>query len=178
MTTSPAPTVPRGLVDFAGTTIVGVDEVRCRLDELAGHRVALVGDPRLVARLVGRLAGRATTVKVFQHDPVWVLPRLAGPAAELAGRMRTPVPRPIARWIDTALAERNLRHQVTDGWTRRQLTPSTAPTRANLVYSNRYYRALRRSDVQLVTWPIAGVVAAGIRTADGLEHHVDVIVAV
>jgi hypothetical protein len=43
------------------------------------------------------------------------------------------------------------------------------------VTSNRYYAALRRDDVDLVTWPIAGVVAAGIRTADGLEHHVDVI---
>jgi hypothetical protein len=26
-----------------------------------------------------------------------------------------------------------------------------------------------------VAWPVAGIVAAGVRTADGIEHHLDVL---
>ncbi len=175
-TTSAA--APRGLSDFAGTTIRGVDEVLGRLPDLEGKRVALVGDPLRVAQLVGRLSEAATLLKVFQHDPVWVLPRVVGPAAPLAATARTVLPPAITSRLDTTVAERNLRLQVRDGWTRRQLTPQQPPAPGNVVRSNRYYRALGRTDVQLVTWPIAGVVGAGVRTADGLEHHVEVIVAV
>lgn len=177
-TTATTATEPRGLGDFAGTTIRGSDAVLSRLPEVQGKRVALVGDPLRVAQFVGRLSAAARILKVFQHDPVWVLPRVVGPAAPLAATARSLLPPSITARLDTTVAERNLQLQVRDGWTRRQLTPQQPPEPGNVIRSNRYYRALQRGDVQLVTWPIAGVVAAGVRTADGLEHHVDVIVIV
>lgn len=168
---------PRGLEDFAGTVMEGFDEVLGRLDELDGQRVALLGDSGLVTRAARRVSRPAALLKVFQRDPVWVLPHVA-PGAPLLAAARTVVPRLVYRRVTDVVATRHLRHQISDGWTRRQLTPSNRPTRANVVYSNGYYRALRRDDVELIAWPIAGVVASGIRTADGIEHHVDIIVIV
>ena len=45
-----------------------------------------------------------------------------------------------------------------------------------MLISNDYYRALQQDNCKLITWPIATISAAGIRTADGIEHHVDAIV--
>lgn len=167
----------RGREDFAGTVIDGFEEVLGQLDQLDGMRVALVGDPVLVTRLASRLAERASVLKVFQRDPVWVLPRVL-PVGLVVAVARSLVPDSLHRRMVGAVATRHLRQQIGDRWIRRQLTPSGGPTNDNVVYSNRYYRVLRRDDVELITWPIAGVVPEGIRTADGLEHHVDAIVTV
>jgi cation diffusion facilitator CzcD-associated flavoprotein CzcO len=42
--------------------------------------------------------------------------------------------------------------------------------------SSDYYPALQRDNCTLVTWPIAGMSPAGIRTAEGIEHRFDCIV--
>ena len=104
-----------------------------------------------------------------------VLPRLAG---RLPGALREMASPSLRSSLTVRLAEANRRREVPDGWTRRQLEPPAPPHRRTVVYSDGYYGALRRPEVELITWPIAGIVPAGLRTADGLEHHVDVIVLV
>ena len=42
--------------------------------------------------------------------------------------------------------------------------------------SSDYYPALQRDNCKLISWPIATLSPAGIRTSDGVEHHVDCIV--
>lgn len=163
----------RGLDDFEGRIVH--QPVAGPVEEALGGRIALIGDPAAVAQLTSRLADRADTLKVFQRRGVWVLPRL-GPLAPSAHRVRPILPRSRRRAFVARAAGMHLRSQVSDPWVRRQLTPTSPPTRTTTVLSNRYYAALRRPDVQLVTWPIAGVVAQGVRTADGIEHHVDTIV--
>lgn len=166
--------VPTAIESFAGPVLHGRPEVLDALDDLAGRRVALLGDTTEVARLVARVARRAESLSVFQDEGPWVLPRVAG-AVPAVGALLGPLPGSLRRRITTDVGRRHLRWGVGDAWTRRQLTPRRAPDGTNVVYSDRYHRALRRSDVRLVTWPIAGFVADGIRTADGIEHHVDVI---
>lgn len=170
-------TVTSRLDEFAGTVIDGRDALGSRLGELHGRRVALLGEPAAVARVTNRLAASAGRLTVFLDEGVWVLPlrRRSRLDTRLA---RTAVPATVRRRVTRALARRHLDRGVRDAWTRRQLTPRGEPTRASVVYSTSFYRALRRGDVRLVTWPVAGIVAGGIRTADGLEHHVDVIVRV
>ncbi|MGI8792110.1 MAG: hypothetical protein ACR2H3_02855 [Acidimicrobiales bacterium] len=169
----------RGLDDFEGVTLHGPDAVDRHAAELRGARVGLLGDPVIIARLVAPLAAVAGRLKVFQDAPVWVLPRT--PLGPLRGTVRSALdlaPRGIRRRAAAVIANRHRGRGVPDGWTRRQLTPRRPPTRRSIVYSNSYYRTLRLQHVELITWPVAGVVREGVRTADGLEHHVDVVVLV
>lgn len=159
---------------FAGDVVRGDDEILAERSSFGGRRVALLGDPTSVTRLASRLAHHAGTLTVFQDEGVWVLPRAAG-LVPLLGSATGVAPRSLRHRVTTDLARRHLRQGTRDGWTRRQLTPRREPTPETIVYSDRYHRTLRRDDVRLVTWPIAGFVAGGIRTADGIEHHVDVL---
>ncbi len=161
-----------GLDTFAGPV---VDAATVEPATLAGVRVALIGEPRRVAHVVPLLVGHASTIKVFQTDGVWVLPAF-GPLGERIDALARFVP-PALRWrIAGAVAACHLRRGVPDGWARRHLTPQAPPSTATAVRSSGYYRSLRSGTVELIGWPIAGVVPAGIRTADGIEHRVDAIV--
>ncbi|GAB4583488.1 NAD(P)/FAD-dependent oxidoreductase [Nocardia sp. IFM 10818] len=71
------------------------------------------------------------------------------------------------------VATANLRVQVPDPWQRRQLTPDMT---AGVRLHNHYYRALRRPSCKLVTWPVARLAPLGVRTVDGIEHRVDLII--
>lgn len=142
-------------------------------DVVDGAVVALVGAPADVARTAPGLAAHAQRLKIFQRQGAWVVPAVAAAVPRVVQDL---VPRPIRAAVTVSVARAHLRRQVPDEWMRRQLTPPGDPRRREVVCSDRFYRLLARPDVELVTWPIAGVVPAGIRTADGLEHRVDVIV--
>ncbi|HNM86221.1 MAG TPA: 4-hydroxyacetophenone monooxygenase, partial [Mycobacterium sp.] len=70
----------------------------------------------------------------------------------------------------------HLRNQVSDPWLRRQLTPDFTPGCKRMLVSSDYYPALQRDNCKLIDWPIATLCPAGIRTSDGVEHHLDAIV--
>jgi cation diffusion facilitator CzcD-associated flavoprotein CzcO len=74
------------------------------------------------------------------------------------------------------LGKAHLRRQVSDPWLRRQLTPDFTPGCKRMLVSSDYYPALQRDNCKLIDWPIATVSPVGIRTSDGIEHHVDCIV--
>ena len=161
MTSAAALSEPRGGSAFTG------DRIHCeRWDgrtNLTGRRVAVVGSAAAVARVLPAVAAQAGKVTVFQHDAVWMLPRL--PLAGLSAF----VP---ARLIRCA-ARANLRIQVRDKWIRRQLTPET---NTGIRRHDRYYQTLQHPNCRLVTWPIATLAPLGIRTVDGIEHRVDCII--
>jgi cation diffusion facilitator CzcD-associated flavoprotein CzcO len=74
------------------------------------------------------------------------------------------------------LGRAHLRAQVKDPWLRRQLTPDFRPGCKRMLVSSDYYPALQRDNCKLIDWPIATLSPAGIRTSDGIEHHLDCIV--
>ena len=45
-----------------------------------------------------------------------------------------------------------------------------------MLISSDYYPALQTDNCKLIDWPIATLSPAGIRTSDGIEHHLDAIV--
>lgn len=57
-----------------------------------------------------------------------------------------------------------------------KLIPSYPPYAKRLVVDNSWYRALARPDVKLVTENIEAATGSGIRTHDGVEHPLDVLV--
>jgi cation diffusion facilitator CzcD-associated flavoprotein CzcO len=45
-----------------------------------------------------------------------------------------------------------------------------------MLVSSDYYPALQRDNCKLIDWPIATMSPVGIRTGDGIEHHLDCVV--
>jgi cation diffusion facilitator CzcD-associated flavoprotein CzcO len=74
------------------------------------------------------------------------------------------------------LAARHMRRQVSDPALRAKLTPDYRFGCKRVLLMNTYYPALTRSNVELITDPIAQVRAHSIVTAGGQEREVDAIV--
>ncbi|MDW5610928.1 MULTISPECIES: flavin-containing monooxygenase [Mycolicibacterium] len=167
--------------------------------DFTGKRVAVIGTGASAVQIVPELVKAAAFVKVFQRTPGWVLPRLdlPMPAAVQALFAKVPATQEIARqalyWGHEAsaaalvwntpmsglvarLGKAHLRQQVKDPWMRRQLTPDFTPGCKRMLISSDYYPALQRDNCKLIDWPIATLSPAGIRTSDGVEHHLDAIV--
>jgi cation diffusion facilitator CzcD-associated flavoprotein CzcO len=74
------------------------------------------------------------------------------------------------------LGKAHLRRTVKDPWLRRQLTPDFTPGCKRMLMSSDYYPALQQDNCKLIDWPIATMSPVGVRTSDGVEHHLDCIV--
>jgi cation diffusion facilitator CzcD-associated flavoprotein CzcO len=167
--------------------------------DFTGKRVAVIGTGASAIQIVPELVKQAEFVKVFQRTPGWVMPRLdfATPPALQALFAKVPAAQQLARqalyWGHEAtatamvwdtpltslvarLGKLHLRTQVRDPWLRRQLTPDFRPGCKRMLISSDYYPALQRDNCKLIDWPIATMSPAGIRTSDGVEHHLDCIV--
>ncbi len=167
--------------------------------DFAGKRVAVIGTGASAVQIVPELVKTAEFVKVFQRTPGWVLPRLDTrmPAAVQSLFAKVPATQHLARqalfwgheasatalvWntplssVVARLSKAHLRNQVSDPWLRRQLTPDFTPGCKRMLVSSDYYPALQRDNCKLIDWPIATLCPAGIRTSDGVEHHLDAIV--
>jgi cation diffusion facilitator CzcD-associated flavoprotein CzcO len=185
-----------GLDEFQGRVLHSArwdPEVR-----LEGQRVAVIGTGSSAAQLVAPIAARAAALHVFQRTANWVLPRLdrrytaldrllaARPVYAQAVRrawyhvlefFRSGFDEgTVARRFMLALAGWHLRRQVPDEALRARLRPPYPLGCKRLLYSNDYYPALTRPNVELVTEGIRGVTAHGIVTSDGRERPIDTLV--
>jgi cation diffusion facilitator CzcD-associated flavoprotein CzcO len=157
--------------DFAGQVLYG-DEWRGQ--DFRGRRVAVLATGRDAARVLPGVARSASSVKVFLEDADWVLPALPKPVGGLlrAGT-RLPVVGSRAR---RAMARAHLRLSVKDPWMRRQLTPDDRFGDHAATSSRGFYRALQGEHCKLIRWPVYAVTEHGVRSVEGIEHRVDVIV--
>lgn len=166
--------------------------------DAAGRRIAVIGTGSTASQLIPPLAERAAHVAVFQRTANWVLPRLDRPYHAL-DRLLAHVP-PYARAVrhlwylalewgrrgfdEGTLARRGmlrtaeqlLRRQIPDTALRERLRPPYPLGCKRIIYSNDYYRALARPNVELVTEAIDRITSQGIATTDGREHRIDVLV--
>jgi cation diffusion facilitator CzcD-associated flavoprotein CzcO len=70
----------------------------------------------------------------------------------------------------------NLEQSITDPDLRERLRPDYRAGCKRLVLSGDFYRAIQEPQAEVVTAPIERVEAAGVRTADGVLHELDVLV--
>lgn len=167
---------------------------------VAGRRVAVIGSGSTGVQVVSALQPDSAQLTQFVRTPQWVLwapmgLRQPSPVAALLGRLPAAhralydvllwgsgiladvVTRPSwRRSLVQALARLSLRAQVRDPAMRRELTPDYEPLCKRQVLSGSYYRAIRARNVELVTDEIAQVTRGGIRTTDGCERAIDLIV--
>jgi cation diffusion facilitator CzcD-associated flavoprotein CzcO len=167
--------------------------------EFTGKRVGVIGTGASAIQIVPELVKRAEFVKVFQRTPGWVLPRWnpRTPPAVQTLFAKVPATQQLARealfwghevsalalvwnspltFVVARLGKVHLRRAVKDPWLRRQLTPSFTPGCKRMLISSDYYPALQSANCKLIDWPIATLCPVGLRTSDGIEHHLDCIV--
>lgn len=189
------PDIP-GLDDFRGKKLHSA-----RWDgghRLEGERVAVIGTGSTASQLVPPVAARAAQLHLFQRTANWVLPRMDRPYHRLDRALaRVPLCAALVRrfWYHLlewgrrgfdegtaarrgmlATARRHLQAQVSDPALRERLTPPYPLGCKRIIYSNDFYPALTRPNVELVTDPIERITAHGIVTADGRERAIDTLV--
>ncbi|TDQ01390.1 flavin-containing monooxygenase [Labedaea rhizosphaerae] len=166
---------------------------------LDGKRVAVVGTGASAIQFVPHVAREASRLTVFQRSAPWVLPKPDVRYRPWHKRLfrRLPLTRlverfaiwllcevlalglvdlPVLRKAVAWLAGWHLRHQVADPGLRAKLTPDYAPGCKRALFSNDFYPAMTRPNVELVTEKITEITTGGVRTADGIEHPADVII--
>ena len=187
-----------GLQDFKGSCFH-----TARWDhsvDLAGKRVGIIGTGSTATQVISEIAGEVGQLTVFQRTPQWIFPLPDRPyderdKARLRGKpwrqkllhgwyswvMRnlfseavigSPVQRSLMDWI----VKRNLKKRVPDPALRAKHTPDYAVGCKRLIFSASFFDAIQRDNVVLETNGIERISEAGVLTADGVEHELDVLV--
>jgi cation diffusion facilitator CzcD-associated flavoprotein CzcO len=166
--------------------------------DLDGARVAAIGSGASAVQFVPEIQPRVGSLTVFQRTAHWVLPKADRPlgrrtqalfrrwpatqralrggiygTAEILG-VATRNPRLLAPLQAAGL--RHLRRSVPDPELRRILTPSYTIGCKRLLFSNEWYQALCRPNVDVVPHAVEEVRPHGILGADGVERAADTII--
>ncbi|QYC43687.1 4-hydroxyacetophenone monooxygenase [Nonomuraea coxensis DSM 45129] len=189
------PDIP-GMSDFTG---VSFHSARWNHDhDLTGRQVAVIGTGSSAAQLIPPVAERAERLHVFQRTPNWVIPKpdaTFGPLTKLALHYVPGLQRAYREWIyryaeatlypalahgwsTGLLKKRALGHlydQVPDPALRAKLTPDYPPGCKRVVIDSRFYPALTRDNVDVITDKIVRIAPRGVETTEGLRE-VDTIV--
>ena len=196
LTEPKVPPLP-GLESFEGTTF---HSARWNHDhDLSGQRVAAVGTGASAIQFVPAIQPEVAQLHVFQRTPPWVLPHTNRAITDLERRVYRMFPSlqrlvrggiytarealvlgfvkepRIMRLIERA-GRRHIERQISDPELRERVTPGYRLGCKRILPSNRWYRALDKPNVELVTSPIREVRAHSIVTADGAEREIDTIV--
>jgi cation diffusion facilitator CzcD-associated flavoprotein CzcO len=166
---------------------------------LTGQRVAVVGTGASAIQFVPEIAKAAAHVAVYQRSAPYVLPKFDRPYHDAEQDLfeRLPVVRKADRLriflygelltsgfvlspkflaAPMALWRRQLRTQITDPRLREKCVPDYLMGCKRVLFSNDWYPALARPDVELVTDPIERIVPGGVVTAGGATRPADVII--
>jgi cation diffusion facilitator CzcD-associated flavoprotein CzcO len=198
----PKPVDIDGVDDFAGKVIRSASWDHDY--DLGGKRVAVIGTGASAVQIVPEIAPLVGELHVFQRTPIWVGPKLdpETPAALRRLYRRRPGVQRVVRRMATrgseavlidlvlnhrrvpfiakgmALLNRHLwyRTQVRDPQVRRQLTPDYGIGCKRPSVSSNYLKTFNAANVSLVTQPIERITATGVRTVDGIERPLDVLV--
>jgi len=186
-----------GLTSFAGKVFHSA-----RWDHsvpLADKRIGVIGNGSSGVQIVTELGGNVAQLTLFQRTPQWIFPmpnrrytRLGRVMLERSARLNSVCYR---LWqviyeggFAAALVEPGWRRRfisaacrwhlrrVRDPVLRRQLTPDYQAMCKRLVMSAGFYPAMQKPNVRLVTDAIEHVEPAGVVTADGALHELDVLV--
>jgi cation diffusion facilitator CzcD-associated flavoprotein CzcO len=167
--------------------------------DLNGRAVAVIGTGASAIQFVPEIAKVAGHVDVYQRSAPYVLPKADRPyrPAELTVFDRLPAARKAERLrvflygelltsgfvvspkllaAPMMLWRRQLRTQIADPELRAKCEPGYVMGCKRVVFSNDWYPALQRPNVELITEPIEAIVPGGVVSADGTTRHADVIV--
>jgi cation diffusion facilitator CzcD-associated flavoprotein CzcO len=167
--------------------------------DLAGKRVAVVGTGASAIQFVPEIQPKVARLELFQRSAQYIFPKFNReyrhwhhemyrrfPVTQAAGRLVTWL---FGEFATIGLAGNKLvtklielitlgylRKKVRDRRLRRKLKPDYQVGCKRVLYSSDFYDTVTKPNVRLVTEPITAVTPNGVRTEDGLEREVDVII--
>jgi cation diffusion facilitator CzcD-associated flavoprotein CzcO len=167
--------------------------------DLRGKRVAVLGTGASAIQFVPAIAPDVAHMTVFQRSAPWIAPKLNTEYSRRQKRLheRVPLTQSFGRrltWHVTELfnttftsdnvlrktvelgCKGQLRRQVRDPELRAKLAPADEFGCKRVLWSNEWYPALTRPNVEVVTESVVEVLPHGVRSGDGVEHEVDVII--
>ncbi|WP_437096096.1 flavin-containing monooxygenase [Streptomyces sp. enrichment culture] len=172
--------------------------------DLTGKRVGVIGTGASAVQVVPEIAPVVERLHVYQRTPIWLFPKPDFAVPDAVRRMFRAAPwtQRTVRALTDAVTEVSfviamvhnrqfpflvkageaasrlyLRRQVGgDRALMAKLTPAYALGCKRPSFAKDYWRSFTRPHVGLVTEPIERVTERGIRTADGAEHDLDVLV--
>jgi cation diffusion facilitator CzcD-associated flavoprotein CzcO len=168
--------------------------------DLQDRRVGVIGTGATGIQLVAEIASAVEQLDLFQRAPQWILPipnwrtprlirGLLNQVPQLNGAVyhgwrllfeqtvgRAAIQPGPSRTLVGAVARANLRLAVSDPELRAKLTPDFEPLCKRILMSSRFYGEVQRPNVEVVTEPIARVLPAGVETADGVLHELDLLI--
>jgi cation diffusion facilitator CzcD-associated flavoprotein CzcO len=187
------PDIP-GFEDFAGLTVHSGAWPEDGVD-LRGKAIAVIGSAASAVQMIPPLADEASRLDVYQRTANWVFPKDDTPytARELEERRRDPSIAHALRQEFFEFFERMMSFDeelvaellvkgrenllnVHDPELRERLRPRLPFGAQRPLNSDVYYPTFNREHVTLITDPIAEITPGGVRTADGIERPVDVLV--
>src|SRR5215211_8294438 len=167
--------------------------------DLGGERVASVGTGASASQYVPAIQPKVARLHVFQRSAPWVMPhpnrRIT--AAERALYRRLPalqklnragvyagrelfvlgfVKDPRLMRFAERIARRHMRSQISDPWLLERLTPDYTIGCKRILPSNKWYPALAKPNVELVTRGVREVRGNSIVDDGGVEREVDAII--
>jgi cation diffusion facilitator CzcD-associated flavoprotein CzcO len=197
-----APNLPDidGVDSFAGVTMH-----TARWDhgqDLAGKRVAIIGTGASAVGVIPEIAPIVEHLTVFQRTPIWCMPKVDVPLPRWSRwAMRVPGVRTAQRLLSQTYVEllftitaqyftqfpfaakqagkmglELLEREVKDPVVRDKLTPRYSVGCKRPGIHSTYLPTFNRENVRLVTEPINKITGAGVATADGESHDVDVLI--
>lgn len=167
--------------------------------DLTGKRIACIGTGASTIQYIPQIQPKAEHLTLFQRSAAWLLPK---PDVQYSERHHTMFEYfPPSRWLErfgiwlffemmalaltdlpwirkptTMVADKFREKQVPDPVLREKLTPDYEPGCKRALFSNDYFPALGQPNVSVETTGIDAITPNGVRTADGVEHDVDVII--
>ena len=183
-----------GLDEFQGTMF---HSARWPADhDLSGESVAVIGSAASAVQFVPVIVRTARQVHLFQRTANWVLPKADDPYTNdelavlrsdraLVNRKRREIFEDINRRMlfsdQNVVQEAEARglaaiEVVSDPEVRKKLRPNHPFGCKRPLFSNDYYPAFNRPNLELVTDPITRLTEGGVVTADGKERMVDTVI--
>lgn len=168
---------------------------------LKGKRVGVVGTGSTAVQIVSEVVDEVAHLDLFQRSAQWIWPESNAEYSEdekarfrddpdglhhVHNRMAEMIADRFSNALIDAEGEamhaieeacrRHLQETVHDPELRRKLTPDYRAGCKRLIMADRFYQALQRPNATLTTEAIQCVEPAGVRTADGVLHELDVLV--
>ena len=167
----------------------------------AGRRLGIIGTGSSSIQIVSALVDRVAELALFQRTPQWIMPQ-ENPAyseaekaefrrrPEVLAQLRSDISRLFADGFSNAVVDadspqlaaihaacvENLETSVRDPVLREKLRPNYRAGCKRLIMSDDFYQAIQEPNARLVTEAIERIEPAGVRTADGRLHELDVLV--
>lgn len=166
--------------------------------DLTGKRVAVIGTGASAIQFVPQIAPKVDKLVLFQRTPPWLVPKPDGLMHDNVKKLFKFIPssqrlfRASIYWqaegfalgfvnpklmvVIEKLARWHLANQVKDPVLREKLTPTYTIGCKRVLFSNNYYPALARDNVDVVAAGVKEVRAHSVIDSNGVEHEVDAII--